>query len=87
MSLHHPELVDKRVDINQLVHSWRQVSSKWRNIIGYMEQKSWQYKSQQLERLIKELGLELNTSKLGNLYDRYKDALAMKEIQKVIEVA
>ncbi|MBD2521866.1 hypothetical protein [Nostoc sp. FACHB-133] len=87
MSLHHPELADKQVDINQLVNSWRQVSSKWRNIIGYMEQKSWQYKSQQLERLIKALELELNTSKLGNRYERYKDALAIKEIQKVVEVA
>ncbi|RCJ23969.1 hypothetical protein A6S26_20480 [Nostoc sp. ATCC 43529] len=87
MSLHHPELADKQVDISQLIDSWRQVSSKWRNIIGYMEQKSWQYKSQQLERLIKELGLELNTTKLGNRYERYQDALAIKELQKVLEVA
>lgn len=87
MSLHHPELADKQVDINHLVHSWRQLSPKWRNIIGYMEQKSWQYKSQQLERLIKELELELNTTKLGNRYQRYQDALAIKEIYKVLEVA
>jgi len=39
MSLHHKELADKQVDINQLVDSWRQLSPKWRNIIGYMEQK------------------------------------------------
>ncbi|MBD2613448.1 MAG: hypothetical protein RMY62_018880 [Nostoc sp. ZfuVER08] len=87
MSLHHKELADKQVDINQLVDSWRQLSPKWRNIIGYMEQKSWQYKSQQLERLIKELGLELNKTKLGNRYERYQDALAIKEIQKLVEVA
>ncbi|BAY76695.1 hypothetical protein NIES25_31520 [Nostoc linckia NIES-25] len=87
MSLHHPELADKQVDVRQLVDSWRNISSKWRNIIGYMEQKSWQYKSQQLERLIKELGLELNTTKLGNRYERYQDALAIKEIFKIIEVA
>jgi len=87
MSLHHKELADKQVDINQLVDSWRQLSPKWRNIIGYMEQKSWQYKSRQLERLIKELGLELNKTKLGNRYERYQDALAIKEIQKLVEVA
>ncbi|MBH8564122.1 hypothetical protein I8748_18345 [Nostoc sp. CENA67] len=40
-----------------------------------------------LERVIKELGLELNTSKLGNRYERYKDTLVTKKIQILIEVA
>jgi hypothetical protein len=87
MSLQHPEFADKQVEINQLFNSWRQMNSSWRNVIGSLEQKSWQYKSQQLERLIKALELNLNTTKLGNRYERYKDAIEAKEIKTFIQVA
>lgn len=87
MSLHHPEFADKQVNQKELIQSWRKMSLTWRRIIGPLEQKSWCYKAQQLARLIKELELELNESKLGKCYKRYKDALGTKEIQRLIEVA
>ncbi len=87
MSLHHPEFADKQIDLEQLIDSWRDMSLSWRKIIGSLEQKSWHYRAQQLSRLIQSLELELDQERLGNRYDRYKDALAAKDIQKLVEVA
>ncbi|MDP5338535.1 MAG: hypothetical protein NWQ28_08170, partial [Nodularia sp. (in: cyanobacteria)] len=87
MSLQHPEFVNKQVEINELIHSWRDMSLSWRKIIGSLEQKSWRYRAQQIARLLQALELELNQEFLGNRYNRYQDALGTKEIQKLIEVS
>ncbi|MGM3309234.1 hypothetical protein ACSQ6I_25205 [Anabaena sp. WFMT] len=87
MTLHHPELSDKQVNLNELINSWRKISRNWQKIIGSLEQKTWHYKSQQIYRLIKQLELDLNESRLGNRYQRYKDSLETKEIQTFVEVA
>lgn len=87
MSLQHPEFVNKQVEMNELIHAWRDMSLSWRKIIGSLEQKSWRYRAQQIARLLQALELELNQEFLGNRYNRYQDALETKEIQKLIEVA
>ncbi|MBE9200004.1 MULTISPECIES: hypothetical protein [unclassified Nodularia (in: cyanobacteria)] len=87
MSLQHPEFVNKPVEMNELIHSWRDMSLSWRKIIGPLEQKSWRYRAQQIARLLQALELELSQEFLGNRYNRYQDALGTKEIQRLIEVA
>jgi hypothetical protein len=87
MTLQHPELSDKQVNLNELINSWQKISPHWRKIIGTLEQKTWHYKSQQIYRLIKHLELDLNEKRLGNHYQRYQDSLENKEIQRFIEVA
>ncbi len=87
MSLQHPEFSNKQVDMNQLINSWRDMSLSWRKIIGSLEQKSWRYRAQQIDRITQALKLELNQELLGNCYHRYQNALAAKEIKKLIEVA
>ncbi|AFZ58473.1 hypothetical protein H6G54_06200 [Anabaena cylindrica FACHB-243] len=87
MTLHHPELSDKQVNINELIHSWQNISQYWRKVIGTIEQKTWRYKSQQIHRLIQQLELDLNKNKLGNHYQRYQDCLETEELKRFIEVA
>ncbi len=87
MSLQHPEFINKQVDMNKLINSWRNMNLSWRKIIGSLEQKSWRYRAQQIARIVQALELELNQELLGNKYHRYQDALESKEIKKLIEVA
>ena len=85
MSLNHPDFANKPVIINDLVSNWKQM--KWRKIATYMTQKRWRYIAQQLNRLTDALAIEPNTQVLGNLYERYQNALETKVLESFIEVA
>lgn len=85
MALNHPDFADRPADVDALKRAWQQM--KWRKIVSAHTQKRWRYIAQQLDRLVQALDVELDAAKLGNLYDRYQNALTAPVIDGFIEVA
>jgi len=72
MALMHPEFADAQVDVKGLTRSWyaKQVGKE----LGPVAKKRWRYVSQQLERLVDALDLDLSADTLGQSYTRYQKA-------------
>ncbi len=90
MALCHPEFADKQVSIDELFASWQQM--EWNYVLppfgpGLLTQKRWRYIAQQFERARQEMSFEYDAANLGNLLQRYKDILALENLNEVFALA
>ena len=73
MAFNHPEFRDIDLDPESLPHTW--YLSGFGQELGPIIKKRWRYTSQQLERLIEALDIQLDIERMGQGYERYQSAL------------
>lgn len=90
MALCHPEFAENQANIDDLYASWEEM--EWHYVLppfgpGLLTQKRWRYIAQQFERIRSRMKFDYDSVKLGRLLQRYKDILAVDNLNETFTLA